>query len=447
MWKENFSQLWETADTNSRASSSEMEEPFMDSDRVMKEILRLYTQKEVGLKDATKSLKSRFLSLTPPRQKVTVLIVGHHHLAKEKFLDLYFNDSRQGGFLSKVDYSKLDKILVTHGNQRKWLNGSTVIDYCPQLAQLRNVPGLRENLATEVATKHAKSLVSFILAPERLASTEFTEVDENNNPIMPPPSSVDTTNVIETLAEAADLIFVFFDPTGFVRPRITISPFQCIWESQYEKIHLILAKASENECTEEDREAVLTEIVGALWEVKGVQRVGHLPQIYWPDLTTDKRDDVRLWNIIQRTEHKSVERALAQLEEDADSILTHLITQREINEKSKLDNGSPLGLFWWFILILFLVSGTWVTQVNEILCRRKERDWTWVCQEFARNKAIMCSFAFLFLSFLVYTFWKQSKEIPLSSHQEHLLNRRIQFTQHALYMRQRMARIYATSSG
>lgn len=135
MWKSNY-------DTITCTPDAYMENQIMDSDQVMREIQRLYLTKDVGLKEAAKAVPDRNFKVTLPRQKITILIVGSHNQAKRKFLDLYFNESRSAGFISKVNYDKMDKIFITHGGQRKLLTGETVLDYCPHLAQLKNVPGI-----------------------------------------------------------------------------------------------------------------------------------------------------------------------------------------------------------------------------------------------------------------------------------------------------------------
>lgn len=116
----------------------------MDSDSVMKEIQYLYNEPKVGLIDAAANLPDRHVTLTMPQNKMTVLLVGNHTIGKQKFLALYFSECREtnrGGFVQRINYEKLNKIYITHGMQRRLLMGESVLDYCPHLATLKNVPG------------------------------------------------------------------------------------------------------------------------------------------------------------------------------------------------------------------------------------------------------------------------------------------------------------------
>ncbi|CAL8094952.1 unnamed protein product [Orchesella dallaii] len=121
-----------------------------------------------------------------------MLLVESHCSANEKFLDLYFNEPQQS---------------------------------------------LKYYFTTEVTSRKTKNLVSFISAPENVNMDNNLGVDENNNIQYP----VKVQRAIRTLAEAADLIFIFFDPIGKPPPSKTLNNLKsyekttipkCIFSSQ-----------------------------------------------------------------------------------------------------------------------------------------------------------------------------------------------------------------------
>ncbi|ODN05508.1 hypothetical protein Ocin01_01182 [Orchesella cincta] len=418
----------------------------MDSDSVMKEIQRLYNAKEVGLREGLKYLKMS--SLTTPRQKITVLLVGSHYAAKEKFLSLYFNESRQDEFISKVNYEKLDKIFITQGMRRRVLTGETVLDYCPHLAQLGNVPGLKDYLTTEITARKTKSLVSFVLAPENMDNMiDNNEVtfDENNNSLKYP---FKIERAMKTLAQAADLIFIFFDPTGETHPSKTLKPFEDLWENYHEKIHLLLAKASDRECNEETRERTLTQVVQHVWRHPQVQRFGCVPKIFCPNLTDNIRDEEQLWNIIQQTADKSIERALHQLGDDATFIKDKLNETLDINNKAKDEGFTSSPVVTSAFIFLLLITTIWVTQISDIYCKtllvpqsgRFER----VCDEIKANKSLVFSFIITVTFFIFRPLFRYDTPI-LDENEVELINKRIQFAHHALYQKEMMQKLYTTS--
>lgn len=410
--------------------------PFInDLESMMKEIRRIYTEDEIGLNDISMSMHNG--SLSAPGPKVPILVVGHHHLAKGKFLDLHFDDSRQGGFFTKVDINNLDKIVVTQSNQIEWLQGPAVIDHCPQLAHLQDVPGLCENLWTETVKKNRSSLVSFILVPETLPTSQSLTFDDIDDKPAPPTDKVD---IIGKLAEASDLIFVFFDPTGVVSPEATLAPLVSLWEDNHKKIHLILAKAAEDECEKEDRDAVLTKILSELRGNSELLQVGHLPQIHFPNLTTGVKDDIRLWSMIQRAEYKLVERALSQLELDADMLLSSLEAVREENDKARKNSLRENILNWAIYRVTpFLIV------VDEVLCHAAEVHW--ITRVLNKVKIVVTVGFAVTSALLIERMWNWKKPLPLKRRQEQLLHKRIHFAQCALHQNERMFRIFAALSG
>ncbi|CAL8072899.1 unnamed protein product [Orchesella dallaii] len=415
----------------------------MDSEAVMKEIQRLYNAKEIGLRVVLKSLGVSFSSmLKTPRQKITVLLVGSHYSAKEKFLDLYFNEPQQNEFVSKVNYEKLDRIFITQGNQRRILTGETVLDYCPHLAQLGNVPGLKNYLTTEITSRKTKSLVSFILAPENVDMLDNDlGVDENNNIQYP----VKVQRAMRTLAEAADLIFIFFDPTGKTPPSKTLKPFEDLWEDYHPKMHLLLAKASEIECNEATREATLAQVVQQVWKHPQVQRIGYVPQIFCPNLTDRIRDEEQLWNIIQQTADKSIDRALFQLEKDATLIQNQLTLRLEKNHNAKNKGIGPTTATTFAFLFICVLVILWVLEFSDIYCKAllvpQSQRWTLVCEEIKANKSLCFSFFFI-VAISLFRPILRNHTLILTEDEEKLLNRRIRFAHHALYRKEAMQKLY-----
>lgn len=324
MWLPDFITL--NSEDSDWTPSAHLETSVMDLDSVMKQIKRFYKEEGVGLLESSESIPNKLISITVPKQKITVLVLGPHHQAKEKFLDIYFDKT---GGLPKIDFANLDTIVVTHGNRSQQVKGTSVIDHCPQLAYLQHSPHLRDSLSLEAALKTTKSLVSFIFVPQELAPPPKTD-DETLNASPPSPPAY-KTEVLRTLAKAADLILIFFDPTGTERPAVTISSSTSLFQVHQKKVHLVLAKAVDNECSNEVREDVFVDIIGGMWNLKAALSTGHFaPKICCPDFTGGKPDDTRFWKIIRSAERELVDGALLQLEKDAGEVLKHLTTERTI---------------------------------------------------------------------------------------------------------------------
>lgn len=428
----------------------------------MKEIDQLYNTPQVGLKDAAREVSKGALRFTTPRYKITVLIVGHHAAAKQRFLDLYFKDTRQHtksspAFISKVNYDKLDKIYITHGYQHRLLVGESVLDYCPHLAQLKDVPGLKDYLTTEISARNTKSLVSFILAPEGLASDphDYPSSSSLNGVVAKPRQSSIPREALAKLAEASDLIFLFFDPTGTKSPKETLMPFEPLWDAYHEKILFIVATANEHECTEETREEVLGQMVREIWRNSTVRRVGYLPEIYCPDLSAGIRDDQRLWNVIQNTAEDSVDRALVRMGQDAASLRQRLETQWKQNQKAKHQFKECSQFFYWFLAILIGAFVWYMISAYENVCSGQNSSdggfmgfrkmyGAQLCQKegvITHRFLVMCFCAVCLLCIAYMCLSSQQNEM-LSEDEEKLLEKRIGFVTEALQRKEVMESLH-----
>ncbi|ODM98950.1 hypothetical protein Ocin01_07730 [Orchesella cincta] len=319
----------------------------MDSEAIMKEIRHLYNAKEVGLREASKSIRGSAPIMKSPQQKITVLLAGSHYAAKEKFLNLYFNGAQEEDELtSKVNnYENHDRIFITNGiRPRKCLTGVKVLDCCPHLAKLGYVPGLKDYLTTEIAAEKTKSLVSFIVAPENVDTLHHEVASDMNNIHVILPVMIEKP--MKALVEAADLVFIFFDPTGRTPPSQILKPFDDLWEYHHHKMHLLLAKANEIPL-----ETTLTQIVQQVWRHPQIQRLGCTPKVFCPDLSGRVLgEDEQLWNIIKEDANKCTEQALHQLGKDATYIENELTDQLEKKRKSFGILKVALVCFWVGIL-------------------------------------------------------------------------------------------------
>lgn len=312
--------------------------------------------------------------------------------------------------------------------------------------------GLQDYLTTEIASRHTKSLVSFILAPENMVdpippqyNSNPETGDMNNNSsstrFLQRQRSLDMRQAINTLADAADLIFLFFDPTGVIPPKETLQPFEVHWETHHEKLLLLLAKADDVECSEQTREDVLARIVREVWRNPTVRRVGYLPEIYCPDLTSGIRDDERLWNVIQNVADQSVDKALQQLELDAKSIkakLEEILAKNDDAKEKYAGSGTP---WMWSVLFVTALIGVVIYQYNEEICKPEFEVLHHLCSDMQRNKFVLILIGLFALVYAIKGLL-ETKPYVLTDAEERLLLFRIRHTDHALHRREVMEKMY-----
>lgn len=307
-------------------------------------------------------------------------------------------------------------------------------------------------MTTEIASRHTKSLVSFILAPENIAdpipvpynsNPETNDVNNNSGSftLLQRQRSLDMRQAISTLSDAADLIFLFFDPTGVIPPKETLQPFERLWETHHEKLLLLLAKADDLECSEQTREDVLARIVRQIWRNPTLRRVGYLPEIYCPDLTSGIRDDERLWNVIQNVADQSVDKALQQLEMDAKNVKNKLEEILAKNEKAK-DENSTSGTAWiWSVLFVTALCGVGVYHFNEQICDPEYEAIHHLCRDMARNKIVLILIGCVALFFTIKRAFETKPQV-LTEEEERILLFRIRHAEMAIYRKTVMERMY-----
>ncbi|XP_062919080.1 uncharacterized protein LOC134354161 isoform X2 [Mobula hypostoma] len=304
------------------------------------------------------------MQLTPPRKKMTVMLMGNHSAGKSSFINWYVEEhiQRTGVAIETQGFT-----FVTSGRKRESLTGNATLHLYPHFKPLQNIEGVSEYLSTEISTSKQKkfSLVTFIDTPGL--------VDGD----MKYPFDVD--QAILWLGQLCELVFVFFDPMGQALCKRTLNIVERLNETQGDKIRFYLSKADEAGI-ETDRQRVMMQIVQELCKRPGLNKCGFdMPTIYIPQSNKPSRcvnqiDEV--CRTIEKAISQTVQKTLNQLERDC-LLLTSTVDQRlqedslaSVRNRRAQTKGCLLGFLGLLVptfLFVSVVLGSMSTEVAGIL--------------------------------------------------------------------------------
>ncbi|XP_062919079.1 uncharacterized protein LOC134354161 isoform X1 [Mobula hypostoma] len=331
------------------------------NERVLRECHSLYSEPDTGLIDIMSRLG---MQLTPPRKKMTVMLMGNHSAGKSSFINWYVEEhiQRTGVAIETQGFT-----FVTSGRKRESLTGNATLHLYPHFKPLQNIEGVSEYLSTEISTSKQKkfSLVTFIDTPGL--------VDGD----MKYPFDVD--QAILWLGQLCELVFVFFDPMGQALCKRTLNIVERLNETQGDKIRFYLSKADEAGI-ETDRQRVMMQIVQELCKRPGLNKCGFdMPTIYIPQSNKPSRcvnqiDEV--CRTIEKAISQTVQKTLNQLERDC-LLLTSTVDQRlqedslaSVRNRRAQTKGCLLGFLGLLVptfLFVSVVLGSMSTEVAGIL--------------------------------------------------------------------------------
>ncbi|XP_059809332.1 uncharacterized protein LOC132382869 [Hypanus sabinus] len=331
------------------------------NERVLRECHSLYSEPDTGLIDIASRLG---MQLSPPRKKMTVMLMGNHSAGKSSFINWYVEEhiQRTGVAIETQGFT-----FVTSGRKRESLTGNATLHLYPHFKPLQNIEGVSDYLSTEISTSKQKkfSLVTFIDTPGL--------VDGD----MKYPFDVD--QAILWLGQLCELVFVFFDPMGQALCKRTLNIVERLNETQGDKIRFYLSKADEAGI-ETDRQRVMMQIVQELCKRPGLNKCGFdMPTIYIPHPNKPSRCVNQIEEVcrtIEKAISQTVQKTLNQLERDC-LLLTSTVDRRlqedslaSVRNRRAQSKGCLLGFLGLLVptfLLVSLVLGSMSTEVASIL--------------------------------------------------------------------------------
>jgi uncharacterized membrane protein YhaH (DUF805 family) len=299
---------------------SQADSSLTPNEKILKDVHQLYVDQDNGLINIAKQFG---VSLLAPRKKITVLLIGNHSAGKSSFINWYIEEHilRTGVAIETQGFT-----FVTSGRKRESLQGNATLHLYPYFKPLQEMPGVIDNLSTEISTSRNKKfiMVNFLDTPG------LTDGDMKYG--------FDVDNAILWLGKIADLIFVFFDPIGQALCKRTLNIVEELSDVRPERMKFYLSKADEAG-PESDRQKVLIQIAQELCKRPALNKAGfEMPTIYVPGPNTKATrcsnaiEDV--CKDIERTINLTIQNTLDQLEKDCNSIAS------EIDKRLSQDNES-----------------------------------------------------------------------------------------------------------
>ncbi|XP_028968884.1 uncharacterized protein LOC100907919 [Galendromus occidentalis] len=161
-----------------------------------------------------------------PERKINILIIGNHSSGKSTFINWYVGEKIQK---TGVAMETSNFTFVCHGRRRETLTAGTILKLFPALQAFEKIPGAMDHLSGEVSTSasHRFPLVNFIDSPGIVDGNRY---------------NYDFDRCLETCAEMADLIFVFFDPHGQALCQKTLFHLERLCLTHPTKLTLFMTK-------------------------------------------------------------------------------------------------------------------------------------------------------------------------------------------------------------
>ena len=219
-----------------------IEVPSSNNDKILQDIMSIYEENELGLKNISKDkwIKAKIFS---PTKKISILLVGTHSSGKSSFTNWFFGDNIQT--VSKSIETE-GFTFITTGKQKKTLGPEATINFFDYLKDISKINSFLDNLSTQIIPQYEErsSLVTIIDTPGL--------VDDR-------PSSVES---ILELCNHVQLIFCFFDPiTQAFCKKLQNFLFKVI-EKHKSKMFYFLSKA--DTLNETERTSILSSITQSI---------------------------------------------------------------------------------------------------------------------------------------------------------------------------------------
>jgi len=283
----------------------------MEEEQIMLRVAALYGGQE-GLTTIGKDV-GLGAEILVPRRKVNVMIIGNHSAGKSSFINWYIGEGiqRTGVAIETQGFT-----FITSGSKKTLapIKGESTLLLYPHLMPLQNEYGkpLIENISTCVSTSKARhfGIVDFIDTPGLVDGDIAYPFDVNA--------------AILSMAEFADLVFVFLDPMGQALCSRTMSVVRALnYNGKYsDKISYYLTKAD----TVTDSKEMMKLMVQITQNIKANIQHQHgleIPSIWITQPSkTDKTNMESLNQIeelclgIEKAIHQKVQDNLSQVEKD-----------------------------------------------------------------------------------------------------------------------------------
>ncbi|EGD72335.1 hypothetical protein PTSG_00356 [Salpingoeca rosetta] len=300
------------------------------NEKIIAHLRELYTQPQTGLIDIGRKVGRQLL---PPREKITVLLIGNHSAGKSTFINWYIEETLQKTGVA-METSQIT--LVTSGRRREQLGGEATVEAFPFIKDIVEEAGLKSSIVTEVSASRQKAfpLITFVDTPG-LVDGEMQY-------------AFDIKRALLNLGQMADLIVVFFDPIGQAlskRSLDIVEALQAQCGDNHHKIRYYLSKA-DTAGTDQDRQKVITQIIQNMCRRPALNQVAfELPTIYIPN-DSDPLENSRVPNQIEELEMRIketinhvVQNSLNQFKSDSETVLNSIdetITEQEKKRAKQL---------------------------------------------------------------------------------------------------------------
>ncbi|XP_063713858.1 uncharacterized protein LOC134841746 [Symsagittifera roscoffensis] len=326
-----------------RGGDAAFEGSLTPNEKILRDVHQLYVDEDNGLVNIARSFA---IDLLAPRKKITVLLIGNHSAGKSSFINWYIEEHilKTGVAIETQGFT-----FVTSGRKRESLQGNASLHLNPYFKPLQEIPGVIENLSTEISTSRNKkfTLVNFLDTPG------LTDGDMKYG--------FDVDQAILWLGKIADLIFVFFDPIGQALCKRTLNIVEELSEIRPERMRFYLSKADEAG-PESDRQKVLIQIAQELCKRPSLNKAGfEMPTIYVPGPNTKSTRCVNqiedVCKDIEKTINLTIQNTLDQLDKDCDIILDQVQHKLDKDGEVKSRNSSAnfRAYFLWTLSFLPLV--------------------------------------------------------------------------------------------
>jgi len=331
----------------SQRGDGALEASLTPNEKILRDVHQLYVDDENGL---VKIARSFGIELLAPRKKITVLLIGNHSAGKSSFINWYIEEHilKTGVAIETQGFT-----FVTSGRKRESLQGNASLHLNPYFKPLHEMPGVIENLSTEISTSRNKkfTLVNFLDTPG------LTDGDMKYD--------FDIDRAIPWLGNVADLIFVFFDPIGQALCKRTLNIVEELSEVKPEKMRFYLSKADEAG-PESDRQKVLIQIAQELCKRPSLNKAGfEMPTIYVPGPNTKSTRCVNqiedVCKDIEKTINLTIQNTLDQLEKDCDIIVDQVEKKIDRDREVRSRNSSAsfrAYLLWSFSILPLMLWGS-----------------------------------------------------------------------------------------
>lgn len=318
---------------------------------VMKEVLDAYQNSENPQSLLKIAGKVGMNDLLPPREKITVLLIGNHSAGKSSFVNWYIEETiqRTGIAMETSGFT-----FVTSGKTRASLKGEATLQLFPHFKGLADNAGVQSCISTEVCTSKHKNfpMITFVDTPGMVDGDMKYGYDIDKS--------------ILWLSKMADIILVFFDPMGkglVKRGLDVIEKIVIEAGTERKKVKLCFSKA--DTCgTEADRMKVMTQISQSLFQRQALNTTSQdLIPIYLPrendgaEKCANRIDE--LCQEMALTITQNIQNNLISFEKDCDKLVAAIdkkLADNKLEEGRK--SGAIFSAFWLILgagVIPFLV--------------------------------------------------------------------------------------------